>query len=146
MPSEHDLTLRAFGRALSAARRERGWTQADFAEAMGLTSPETISRYERGEREPRLSTLLRMAAVLHRPVADLVGAPASAPGIVGSESGTYANQARRPARANASYLAPAPDDDARALRNEIVAQVDRLAVDRPDVLAGLVLGLRGIPS
>lgn len=53
-----------FGRRLARERRRLGLTQADLAERLGLSSPETVSRYERGEREPRLSTILELAEAL----------------------------------------------------------------------------------
>lgn len=43
-------------------------------------SPETNSRYERGEREPRLSTIVKMAAALQvHPVELIDGQPRAAP-------------------------------------------------------------------
>lgn len=61
-PSE-TLTER-FGRILVAERRRKGLTQQELADRLFLSSAETISRYERGEREPRLSTIVAIASVL----------------------------------------------------------------------------------
>lgn len=41
-------------------RQERGWSQADLAEAIGTRQP-VISRLERGEGNPSLQTLKRIA-------------------------------------------------------------------------------------
>lgn len=41
-------------------RQERGWSQADLAEAIGSRQP-AISRLERGEGNPSLQTLRRIA-------------------------------------------------------------------------------------
>lgn len=41
----------------------RGWTQEELAERSGLT-PVQISRVERGTREIRLTTLVRLIAAL----------------------------------------------------------------------------------
>jgi transcriptional regulator with XRE-family HTH domain len=52
-----------FGRNLRAAREAKGWTQEELAEKAGLASVQ-ISRVERGVREVRLTTLLRLTAAL----------------------------------------------------------------------------------
>jgi transcriptional regulator with XRE-family HTH domain len=48
---------------VSAARQRAGLTQAELAEATGVTD-ETISRIERGRYEPAVSTLFRLAEAL----------------------------------------------------------------------------------
>lgn len=48
---------------VAAARRRAGLTQAELAEASGVTD-ETISRIERGRYEPAVSTLFRLAEAL----------------------------------------------------------------------------------
>ena len=60
-----------FGRNLKAARRARRWTQEDLGHAAGLHSTE-VGRLERGDREPRLSTIVRLARALELTAADLV--------------------------------------------------------------------------
>ena len=52
-----------FGRNLREARQEKGWTQEELADKAGLASVQ-ISRVERGVREVRLTTLLRLIAAL----------------------------------------------------------------------------------
>jgi transcriptional regulator with XRE-family HTH domain len=52
-----------FGANVRAARLERGWTQEDLAAKSGLATVQ-VSRIERGRREVRLTTLLRLAAAL----------------------------------------------------------------------------------
>ncbi len=59
MPS----AIEQFGANVRAARLKRGWTQEDLAEATGLASVQ-ISRIERGAREIRLTTLLRLLTAL----------------------------------------------------------------------------------
>jgi transcriptional regulator with XRE-family HTH domain len=59
MPTSVEL----FGRNLRALREEKGWTQEELAEKARLTSVQ-ISRVERGVREVRLTTLLRLIAAL----------------------------------------------------------------------------------
>jgi transcriptional regulator with XRE-family HTH domain len=52
-----------FGHNLRALRVEKGWTQEQLADRAGL-APVQISRVERGVREIRLTTLLRLIEAL----------------------------------------------------------------------------------
>lgn len=52
-----------FGKNVRAARLAREWTQEDLAHRSGLAVVQ-ISRIERGRREIRLMTLLRLLAAL----------------------------------------------------------------------------------
>jgi transcriptional regulator with XRE-family HTH domain len=52
-----------FGTNVRQARLQRGWTQEDLAHATGLATVQ-ISRIERGRREVRLTTLLRLLRAL----------------------------------------------------------------------------------
>jgi len=52
-----------FGRNVKALRLEKRWTQEELADRSGLT-PVQISRVERGAREVRLTTLLRLMSAL----------------------------------------------------------------------------------
>jgi transcriptional regulator with XRE-family HTH domain len=56
-PTQH------FGQNVRAARHARGWTQEDLSHASGLAVVQ-VSRIERGVREIRLTTLLRLLAAL----------------------------------------------------------------------------------
>jgi transcriptional regulator with XRE-family HTH domain len=56
-----DSRLQRFGQNVRAARLERGWTQEDLAGRTGLAVVQ-VSRVERGVREIRLTTLLRLVA------------------------------------------------------------------------------------
>lgn len=58
------------GRVVGQARRARGWTQEELAEACSL-SPGYIARLERGERLPSPLALDRIARTLEVEVADL---------------------------------------------------------------------------
>jgi transcriptional regulator with XRE-family HTH domain len=53
----------AFGERLRAARREAGLTQEQLAERAGIDRA-AVSEIERGLRDARLSTLLRIESVL----------------------------------------------------------------------------------
>ena len=63
--------LAQFGANVRAARLGRGWTQEDLAHATGLATVQ-ISRIERGAREIRLTTLLRLLRALDVPPAQLL--------------------------------------------------------------------------
>ena len=51
------------GKRVCALRKERGWTQANVSERVGLTT-ETYSRLERGLSAPSFPTLMRLCVVL----------------------------------------------------------------------------------
>jgi len=58
-----ERAVEGFGRNVRALRVERGWTQEELADRSGLTSVQ-ISRVERGVREVRLTTLMRLLCAL----------------------------------------------------------------------------------
>ena len=62
------------GRQIAIARRGRGWTQAELAEALDIEGS-TLSRYECGVREPPLHLLLDIARVLRVPLVALLDLP-----------------------------------------------------------------------
>jgi transcriptional regulator with XRE-family HTH domain len=66
-----DPSVRRFGENVRSARKERGWTQEDLAHRTGLTSVQ-VSRVERGVRETRLTTLLRLLIALEAAPEDLL--------------------------------------------------------------------------
>jgi transcriptional regulator with XRE-family HTH domain len=49
--------------ALIAARKRRGWTQAEVAEAAGMKQS-AVARLESGDRDPQMSTVLAVAQAL----------------------------------------------------------------------------------
>lgn len=69
--ARHSRALDRFAENLRAARSRRQLTQEQLAYASGVTSGE-ISRMERGIREPRITTLVRLADALEVPPADLL--------------------------------------------------------------------------
>lgn len=66
-----EQTLERFGANVRAARHARSWTQEDLAEESGLSVVQ-ISRIERGAREIRLTTLLRLIRALEVSPDDLL--------------------------------------------------------------------------
>jgi transcriptional regulator with XRE-family HTH domain len=54
-----DKSVREFGSRVRSMREQKHWTQEELADRSGLTSVQ-ISRIERGVREIRLTTLLRL--------------------------------------------------------------------------------------
>lgn len=63
---------------LRRLRKERCWSQEMLAHFAGL-HPTEVSRLERGLREPRLRTVMQVAAALKVPVQDLIAPPEVAP-------------------------------------------------------------------
>ena len=60
-----------FGVNVRAARIARGWTQEDLAHKTGLASVQ-VSRIERGKREVRLTTLMRLSVAFELTPNDLL--------------------------------------------------------------------------
>jgi transcriptional regulator with XRE-family HTH domain len=58
-----DRAVKRFGANVLAARKAKGWTQEELAHESGL-APVQVSRIERGVREIRLTTLVRLLAAL----------------------------------------------------------------------------------
>lgn len=61
----------AFGAQVRVARRRRGLSQDDLAVRSGLHRT-YVGGIERGERNPSLTNIVRLAAALDTPVAELV--------------------------------------------------------------------------
>lgn len=53
--------------AVIEARQARGWTQRDLAASIGTTQS-AIARLERGDQDPRLSTLVAVCRALELPL------------------------------------------------------------------------------
>jgi transcriptional regulator with XRE-family HTH domain len=58
-----DRAVKQFGVNVRAARKAKGWTQEDLAFESGLAAVQ-VSRIERGVREVRLTTLVRLITAL----------------------------------------------------------------------------------
>lgn len=71
-----DRTTAAFGREVRTVREERGMSQDALSNATGIHST-AIGRIERGGREPRLGTILALAAGLDVPPGRLLDPLAS---------------------------------------------------------------------
>lgn len=61
-----------FARRLKELRDKRGWNQSDLASEAGLT-PSAISQFESGQREPRFSSIVKLAHALEASPAYLAG-------------------------------------------------------------------------
>jgi len=64
--------VKELGARVRSARHARGWTQEELSAETGLAVVQ-ISRIERGVREVRLTTLLRLLRGLGLPADDLIG-------------------------------------------------------------------------
>ena len=72
MPRHRDTALiRAIGKRVARARRERGFTQEQLAEAVDLEAV-SLSRLETGDRAMSISTLACIASTLEVGVGDLL--------------------------------------------------------------------------
>lgn len=72
MPRKRDRELlRAVGRRVGQARRDRGYTQEALSEVIGI-EPVTLSRLETGDRALSLSTLGAISQALGLPLGDLL--------------------------------------------------------------------------
>lgn len=58
-----EQAVREFGKRVRAARNDREWTQEELSRQTGLAVVQ-ISRIERGVREVRLTTILRLIDAL----------------------------------------------------------------------------------
>ena len=57
---------------IKAVRTNNGWTQTEFAEKLYTFQP-VVSKWERGELEPNILTLVKIAKVANMTVEELVG-------------------------------------------------------------------------
>jgi len=73
-----DPAVKRFGENVRAARHAKGWTQERLSQETGLATVQ-VSRIERGVREVRLTTLLRLQKALEVPFANLLGGTGSPP-------------------------------------------------------------------
>lgn len=60
------------GERIVAARKRKGWSQQDLADALG-TSQATIHRYETGNRDPRSGVVVDLSKALGVTVSYLLG-------------------------------------------------------------------------
>lgn len=68
------MDLARFAANVKRARSEAGMTQEQVADASGIHVTE-VSRIERGLRDPRISTVLKLADALGVPASRLVDTP-----------------------------------------------------------------------
>ena len=72
-PSAKNAPDQALATVLRHSRRERGGTQEDIAHGAGLTVA-GFARIERGQSNPRWTTVVRIAGALEISLAELVAA------------------------------------------------------------------------
>ena len=73
VPDSHALTAQKLVELLTAARRERGWSQETWAVAAKV-SPSCIQHLEHVRSTPTLITLLKLATALDLDLPDLLRA------------------------------------------------------------------------
>ena len=94
----------AFGERLSALRKERGITQVQLAETLGV-SQQAITAYEGGQRRVPISTLPLLAETLDISIEELIGTPAKRSArkrVPGIEAATAARTHQRIAQGTAT--------------------------------------------
>lgn len=57
------MDQRSVGACIAALRREKGWTQAELGEKLGVTN-KTVSRWETGAYMPDLAVLTALCEIL----------------------------------------------------------------------------------
>jgi transcriptional regulator with XRE-family HTH domain len=73
-----------FGDALRAARKRAGWSQTKLAQHSGVHL-NTVSQVERGNADPRLSTLQALGASLGLSLRVDLSIPSGASGVVNTQ-------------------------------------------------------------
>ena len=61
-----------FGDALKAIREKNGWTLDEMAQRLNTTK-QALSRYERGERTPKITIAAKFAEILNVDLSELIG-------------------------------------------------------------------------
>ena len=67
------FVLKILGRSIKTARENKGFTQEELAEKMNYAAKTNISRFETGDRVPKLETLCLLAEVLDSTPDELLG-------------------------------------------------------------------------
>ena len=101
------MSGQTLGRMIASLRKERGMTQLELAERMGVTD-KAVSKWERDVSEPDISQLGDLAAALGVPLETLLGCrrPTGrmpAPFGRSRSAGRYPRCARRGARARSGW-------------------------------------------
>lgn len=73
-----DKDLEPFAQRLVRLRKERGLSQAELAQRLGIAQP-NVSDYERGETQPGFDVLVALAHVLKVSADELMGLQSSPP-------------------------------------------------------------------
>jgi transcriptional regulator with XRE-family HTH domain len=122
---------RALGAVLAEARRARGLTQEEVSEIaeFDVTYPSLV---ERGLREPKLSSFLRLCAALGRTPDDLLTATLFRLGSAGGSSSEWAGQVVTPPTSSSSpnHAAAQPSRDNGVRDARTVPRREELALLR----------------
>ena len=66
------IDMAATGANLRKIRRERALSAVKVSELVGLTSPQAVYRWERGETLPTMDNLVILASVYHMTVDEII--------------------------------------------------------------------------
>lgn len=80
------------GNKLRQLREERGLTQSELADQVGIVTS-FISLMEHGERQPSIDTLAKLADVLGVGIDELMGRPALVPAVKTARNGSAFSEA-----------------------------------------------------
>lgn len=69
-----DIICKEFGERLKKLRKERGLTQSQVANDLGIAQP-TIYKYEKGLRNAPMSVLQKFANYFEMSITELIGVP-----------------------------------------------------------------------
>lgn len=61
-----------FGEVMRSIREQNKWTLAEMAKKLGTTK-QALSKYERGERTPKITVAAKFANILNVPLETLIG-------------------------------------------------------------------------
>jgi transcriptional regulator with XRE-family HTH domain len=80
-----------FPERLKKYREDKGMTQAELAAKVGVSAV-TITRYEKGVREPNMDTLSKIAKILECTLDDMLGVRTIVDGDVSDELNDYLDE------------------------------------------------------
>lgn len=63
-----DLLRQEMGKRIRAARREAKLTMTDLATCLGYKTVNRLGKWERGQDEPTIDQLARIAVLTHKPI------------------------------------------------------------------------------
>lgn len=104
----------SLGKKIELARREKGWTQIEFAKRMGL-SRDTIWRWETDKLSPKMTVLQKIAQATAKPTSYFMEEPSY---TIREPSGVYKIESKKTAKGTVPTEIDIKDPHAFVLRIE----------------------------